>query len=652
MDGITWNDLVRTVRSAGFWSTVARSVLRKLWWALRQAPISAILAAVAIYLYQRRQHKLSAKTIGEKLVAAFATAPVTTGDGSAESILPNSDILPGTDEQLPKCLSTVIVPDPSNSSTYLKVGNAVRIGDGVIIPQHVLAVHREAWLLRGEKYVKLDLSGRKHICPDIDFIPVPTGDLSNLGCAIARSANVSDKTMATAWSTICSGMPYSPSYYSIGEVANDSTVGLLQYTGSTRKGFSGGVYLLGNKVAGIHLRCGPSGSQHNVGVALAYVEAIIKRQFVGQDEDTAEWLLSLVKSKRARYVDSGSDYYVFETSGRYYTVDADDYDQAYMDDQNEEPYEPFYGADQQEQTLLHRGQRRQHDWADQYEEEDRVSQRDSRRGTQYGSDSEEAADDLVLTHKYKEDHFLSKRSPAGDLSQPEKQMVSDTNKKHQTTTKTPFSFDPSSVEVPRLVTPEVISRITQKSEAVSYQKFWNQEREVLIKDLEECSTRFRLAGSDLSKHEQVKADYDALTERIVNANVVLKALNVAVTRLSASTAEEKKQAQHDAASRQQQRKAQATQQVVTALSKAPVEAAQDAENESAALKHQPSIKPRPGGSRPRPPKQTSRFARYKERSSRDLQVAMDRLSQLEKIVKAPENPPGDPSLPGKSPGPQ
>jgi len=559
---------------------------------------------------------------------------------AAESVLANSDIFPVEITDVPKCMATVVVDNPEVHGAFLKAGNCIRYGDSILLPQHVLAAAGpgapHVWILRGDKFAKLSLDDKQLLCPDVIRIKTTSALLAPLGLAAARPATLVDATMATASSFCCAGRD-GEAYNSNGLVQLDNTVGLQRYFGSTTRGFSGGCYGLGGssgRIAGMHLRRGPAGSDYNVGVSLGYLAALITMR-EGTNEDTAEWLMQAVKSNRARFVDTGEGYYVFEHMGKYIAVDSDEYDNLASTGPGEDDFDPdayqIGGADANRD----------------YNPKELRGKAKPKVDDEWEDEDGEAADDIRVPRPgYKEDSFLVRgglrSAEAPDPTQYTQQTQQDCIKAGAL-----YPHPIVGIEPVRLVTSGVIERITNKAEAEAAVRFWTAERANIIQLLDECSMRFRLAGSDLEKHDRVRQEYDTLLTQVKEATTLLKSANVRLTELSALTAEEKKQAQRDAAARKKQRQAGSTQQAATAMSSAPLRASvSDADDEGVALKPASSTRALPavtkaGIRKPGPPRQ---------RAPRNSKFSATQLEQLARLVQQGSlSKDGAPPPPGATP---
>lgn len=112
---------------------------------------------------------------------------------------------------------------------------------------------------------------------------------------------------------------------SSGKITRSTVFGMLDYSGSTRSGFSGAPYISGRQVVGMHV-VGGDLAYSNMGYDASYLRCILPLK----EESTAEWLETMVKRGKkikAKRWGSAGDEYLVEIDGVYHQLDADVFNQ-------------------------------------------------------------------------------------------------------------------------------------------------------------------------------------------------------------------------------------------------------------------------------------------------------------------------------------
>jgi len=537
---------------------------------LRKYVVGAACSAVALYVLKRC---LSSMRDGVTLKARLnaATVPTTTGEVD-ESPLSGSPILPIEADKLPHSMRPVIVENPAAVGSYLRVGNSIRVGDNLIVPYHVVCRSSEFYVVEPgtENYVVVQTKDAITVTADVVAFKLQPGSFSRIGMCEARPGFLNQQIIATAGSFVASGEPPATGYYSTGDLKADSAFGVIQYYGSTRPGFSGGVYYSGkNTVYAVHLRRGPHGSGYNLGIALPYIMALLECQ-AGKNEDTTEWISTLARRNDpdlhwVQVDDSGNGSYIFEYKGKYYAVDQEKYDTIYMEDEDNGAYAPYgdrYKDDLQyyDQT---RGKKKYRvdqlsEISDDYDDDD------------YEDDDEAASDVACKMPAYKEDQlkipFLVRQAASNRRHIPVQPIGPNAE---------------ATLDVPRIMNQTVQERLTAKALALTEQKSLHEIYEGLKQKLGECQQRFRIAGSDLEKHSAVMVEYQEALAEMLALKPLLKDANVQASAVSAQTAEEKSLAKKAKLQRQKERKRLQQTQMSAKLASAAVLEDCGQENESA-----------------------------------------------------------------------
>lgn len=110
-------------------------------------------------------------------------------------------------------------------------------------------------------------------------------------------------------------------------IMKEFSFGILEYTGSTRAGFSGSTYLLENKVVAMHL----GGGVANLAVSASYLANLIK---ANESSDVAALKRAMKRARKNEisWATTGDpDMIEVCIRGRYFRVEMDDFDEAYYD---------------------------------------------------------------------------------------------------------------------------------------------------------------------------------------------------------------------------------------------------------------------------------------------------------------------------------
>lgn len=522
----------------------------------RKTYVGAACTAVAVLLAYRKVRSVLAKISVEARLASARS--LEKGDGVGESLIPGSEIYPVEAARMPNCMRAVIVEDPAVPGTFLRAGNCIRIGDFLVLPLHVVARSNVFYVVTSgcESHIELKSADVKELAVDVGFLPLEPSYFSRIGMGAVKPGFLSQQIVVNAGSFVASGEPPADAYTSTGDLRKDSAFGCIQYYGSTRPGFSGGLYYYGRQAFAMHLRRGPPGSGYNIGVAIPYLEALleIKR---GTNETTAEWLIKLAArhDPELSYIEEDEDYYLFTYRGKYIPVGREEYDQLYEDHEEtgQFEYKPGYrnvdvsAGDFDRPDRSKRGYRNQH-VSDEEDDDD--------------DSGDEAASDIVVSKPgYKEDQLKADTSFLVDVAvaHPE-----DTANTLISETVRSIPIQPKdcthTLDRPRLMNDDVKLRLQAKAEALTQQKVFEEMYDELKQQQERCVNRFRACGEDWDKHAKVRVELDRIMEEMIALKPLLKNANVIVSQTSAQTAEEKKLAVALKKKRKQARKAAETAQ--------------------------------------------------------------------------------------------
>jgi len=553
--------------------------------ALRQARTrgyvqkTVFVGAVAACGYFLARRKLRQYTESLELTERLRLAETPHGgDSSGESVVPLGEIHACPVANLPKGMRLVVTLDPTDSARYIKVCNAVRVGDHIVLPAHAVSQVDHFYVVEGrgsKNYIRVDVDQLREITTDLLAGKLDPNQFARIGMSQVKIADYNTPTMVTAFSSVATKEPPAEGYSSVGMLYPDDGFGYMQFSGSTRPGFSGGLYQVGTRSFAIHMRRGPPGAHYNLGISLAYVSCLLQEK-VDDDrkrdgESTEEYILNLArgKDKRLSYQKEEDGDFIFRVGDRYLRVSADRYWELYAEDDYSSSYnpKPIDGEAATSEaiefaspvdppvpvprTSVHT-ERRIDTWET---DRDRIFQLltiISERITEV-ENSGESASDVEFGAGYVGDQISVKpRVPAETFDQ----YFLD-QRPQGTAYTVPGALIKTAgnvtVEPVRVVTQEVMDRITSKADAVSLQKQLQEKRTNLVDQLQRCAERFRIAGSDVTAHEKVSFDHHRLLGELSIVNDELRTANVNVSQASVQTVVEKSAARKAAKERKKLR---------------------------------------------------------------------------------------------------
>lgn len=236
-----------------------------------------------------------------------------------ESMRAGSTLFATVPDRVPACQCEF--RDMTASVTF---GNALRFRQYLIVTEHELSsaiLTGGFCLIKGDKTLSVkttDFIATKLITLDADLVAIDLGNaaFSRLGMASARVAPVEGKVMAAVTSLVPEIQA------SFGQLQNSDVFGMLEYTGSTRAGYSGSAYTSGagsgTAVYGIHT----AGGVVNQGYSMSFIASCLERP-----EETAVWLEDVrrrgTKIVARRWPGNPSEVQVF-VGGQYHVLDLED----------------------------------------------------------------------------------------------------------------------------------------------------------------------------------------------------------------------------------------------------------------------------------------------------------------------------------------
>lgn len=221
-------------------------------------------------------------------------------------------------------------------------GSGLRIDDHFVFPMHVLTKNTEVFYHTGErdwKKIQLPEDWQKavvEVFPDVGAYPVPKNMLG-----LIKKAKVGPILGNPFVSCVSARASQNASYGSLA-LNPDHGFGMLDYSGSTIKGFSGGVYSSVDVVLGMHL----GGGAVNYGVSLEMVRLRLARMARKTQESSELAAVSRAlayarKSDFDVHAAGDPDYVELQVGGKFFLLDVDDYQQL----QQEDRYAHFFYQD-------------------------------------------------------------------------------------------------------------------------------------------------------------------------------------------------------------------------------------------------------------------------------------------------------------------
>lgn len=238
---------------------------------------------------------------------------------------------PETEMGKPKCQAAVGVMEDGVIKTH---GNAVRVGDFLLLPEHVWSYNRGTkglWLVgKNDQYLLISEYEFFPLDTDIGYVRPPPDKLNNLGIGLVGIAHYIPVDGAYAQIVGARGRG------STGVLRHDTMIfGRVTYDGSTSGGYSGAAYMAQNQLAAVHT----SGGRVNGGYSAEYLWISAVHDWNSRHpkeqqlaEDTADWLQGTFAGKRRVKVDrswSDLDEVRIFVDGRYAIVPRKDMSKAF-----------------------------------------------------------------------------------------------------------------------------------------------------------------------------------------------------------------------------------------------------------------------------------------------------------------------------------
>nr|WQM60703.1 MAG: VP1 protein [Solemoviridae sp. 3] len=208
-----------------------------------------------------------------------------------------------------------------NGGTFNIYGSAVRVWDSIVMPNHVLcdaAVDGMVYVKGNQNITALEVDNFDLLDTDLAAIKCKDTELSRIGAPLASfDEYLSDKG---EWVAITGVLGKGTN----GRLNHDPTCfGKVIYSGTTMPGYSGGLYMAGNLIMGMHCW----GGAVNGGYSISYVKILVHRFEKKKPESTEDFLKNLFENKRLKRADvkprHGYGEVEFRYNGQYHMVDED-----------------------------------------------------------------------------------------------------------------------------------------------------------------------------------------------------------------------------------------------------------------------------------------------------------------------------------------
>lgn len=288
--------------------------------------VGATVVGIA-YCYKRYKSYIHDKAVNyinrlplkvkPKLVAGqgVISESVRAGSEEVKSIIPKYQLLVG------KC----------EEGHFHVSGSALRIWDTLVMPRHVMVESMDAnkiIYIRGKQATEsVDATEYVELDTDLVYIPCTQNSLSRIGAATAKlQEEISVHGEFVSITSVTS-------MGSSGKLSHDYTsFGKVHYTGTTKGGYSGGLYMKGDMVLGIHAW----GGGVNGGYSISYVKSLLNSRLGKKPESTSDFLQKIYMNEdledRDVYHITASDEVQIRYRGKYHVVDRAAYYKIFGED--------------------------------------------------------------------------------------------------------------------------------------------------------------------------------------------------------------------------------------------------------------------------------------------------------------------------------
>lgn len=249
------------------------------------------------------------------------------------------------------------------AETKVLLGHGYRDGDWLVCPTHVVTASPVANLVvqqtKGRVHEVLDVVSMaafdwREVGSDVSVARL---NRSLSGLKSAKIGPISGKLL------VAISTAFSNANSSVGRLSL-SGFGVLEYSGSTRPGFSGAVYLCQGVVVGMHL----GGGVVNVAYATSYLRNLIHHPESSEFEALRRILMNARRSDFQTATTGDPDYMQIEHNGRYYVLEKDEFRRLMAEYNDDEPEDEWDESPRQRPgRRARRSARRAHDEEEFYE---------------------------------------------------------------------------------------------------------------------------------------------------------------------------------------------------------------------------------------------------------------------------------------------
>lgn len=234
-----------------------------------------------------------------------------------ESMVVGNMLLKVPVSKIPSCQVALYACDKGGKATQYR-GSAIRVQNWLVAPYHVVVQDERIGALvykdsRNATMIPIDSKKFIQLEGDLAAASLTEAQFSTLSLGKVSTIPFESETMAT----VCSSTKEPE--MSFGLINHDRSVfGGVVFDGSTRSGFSGSAYMIGNRLAGMHV----GGGVMNYGLSSTYILAMLERA-----ESTAEFLEKIRRKGQTIVYQRNKfnpDEAIVFVNGRYYNVDLED----------------------------------------------------------------------------------------------------------------------------------------------------------------------------------------------------------------------------------------------------------------------------------------------------------------------------------------
>lgn len=213
----------------------------------------------------------------------------------------------------------------TNDIVYKPVGMGTRFNEFAIFPNHVFGSQDVFYINTSKKdqMVAIRASQVQTVAGDVSFVSLSLKEWSMIG---VKSLDIQSVPSKPGIVGRCEGISQDgKGLYSTGRFYDSDIFGRVVYTGSTIKGFSGGLYLDGNKVIGMHLS---GGKTYNQGVSMSYIKTFLDDYAKYKDgiPEGYDWLFQGYKgkNKKIQFQRTGDPGRIrIKAQGKYHLIETD-----------------------------------------------------------------------------------------------------------------------------------------------------------------------------------------------------------------------------------------------------------------------------------------------------------------------------------------